>query len=129
MTAMTAETSPKKPPQHRGTFVKCIEGLQHPSAEGGQGVLDAGAQAEHALQVGLPQQLLPVGHQVGRPAQQRRHVVHKLGHQAGVGVVGLAVVVGHHLGTGTGNGKSGRKSGEKFRVQRKLYLFVFIEDK
>lgn len=75
-----------------------VQRLQDPPPEGGQRVLDAGAQAQDALQVRLPQQLLPVGGQVRRAAQQRRHVVHKLRHQAGVGVVGLAVVIGHHLG-------------------------------
>ena len=32
------------------------------------------------------------------PAEQSRDAVHELGHQARVGVVGLAVVVGHNLG-------------------------------
>lgn len=89
-------TSPE--PKHHFTFEKCIQGLEDAPPEGGQGVLDAGAQAQDALEVWLPQQLLPVGNQVRRAAQQRRHVVHKLRHQAGVGVICLAVVVGHHLG-------------------------------
>jgi len=80
------------------TFVKRIQGLQHAPPEGGQGVLDAGAQTQNALEVRLPQQLLPVGDEVRRAAQQSRHVVHKLRHQAGVGVICLAVVVRHHLG-------------------------------
>lgn len=75
-----------------------VEGLQHTPPEGIEGVLDTGAQTEGALQVGLPQQLLPVGHELGCPAQQSRHVVDKLWHQARVGVVRLAVVVCHHLG-------------------------------
>lgn len=87
------------------TSVKCVQGLQHAPPEGGQGVLDAGAQAQGALEVRLLQQLLPVGDEVRRAAQQGRHVVHELRHQAGVGVVGLAVVVRHHLGA--------TKSGEK----------------
>lgn len=31
------------------------------------------------------------------PAEQSRDAVHELGHQARVRVIGLAVVVGHHL--------------------------------
>lgn len=87
------------------TFVKCIQGLEDPPPEGGQGVLDTGAQAQDALEVGLPQHLLPVGNEVRRAAQQCRHVVHKLRHQAGVGVVRLAVVVRHHLGATEGRGQ------------------------
>lgn len=82
----------------RFTFIKCIQWLKDTSPEGGQGVLDAGAQTKDALQVWLPQQLLPVGNEVWRAAQQSRDVVHKLWHQAGVGVIRLAVMVRHHLG-------------------------------
>lgn len=88
------------------TFVKCIQRLEDAPPEGGQGVLDAGAQTEDALQVGLPQQLLPVGNEVWRAAQQSRNVMHKLRHQAGVGVVCLAVMVGHHLGETESRGGS-----------------------
>lgn len=88
------------------TFIKCIQRLEDAPPEGGQGVLDAGAQAEDALQVGLPQQLLPVGNEVWRAAQQSRHVMHKLWHQAGVGVVCLAVMVSHHLGETESQGGS-----------------------
>ena len=84
------------------TFVKCIQGLEDAPPEGGHGVLDTGAQTQDALEVWLPQQLLPVGNEVRRAAQQGRHVVHKLRHQAGVGVICLAVVVRHHLGATEG---------------------------
>lgn len=79
------------------TFVQVLQGLQDPPAEGGHGVLHAGAEAEQALQVRLAQQLLPVGDELRRAAEQRGHVVHKLGHQAGVGVVSLAVVISYDL--------------------------------
>lgn len=77
--------------------MQVLQGLQDPPAEGGHGVLHAGAQAQQALQVGFAQQLLPVGDELRRAAQQGGHVVHKLGHQAGVGVVGLAVVISYNL--------------------------------
>lgn len=79
------------------TFVQALQGLQDPPAEGGHGVLHAGAEAEQALQVRLAQQLLPVRHELRRAAEQGGHVVHELGHQAGVGVVSLAVVVSYDL--------------------------------
>lgn len=79
------------------TFVQVFQGLQDSPAEGGHGVLHAGAQAEHALQVRLSQELLPVGDELWRAAEQGGHVVHELGHQAGVGIVGLAVVVSDNL--------------------------------
>lgn len=79
------------------TFVQVLQGLQDPPAEGGHGVLHAGAQAEQALQVRFAQQLLPVRDKLRRAAQQGGHVVHKLGHQAGVGVVSLAVVISYNL--------------------------------
>lgn len=79
------------------TFVQVLQGLQDAPAEGGHGVLHAGAEAEQALQVRLPQQLLPVSHELRRAAEQGGHVVHELGYQAGVGIVGLAVVVSHDL--------------------------------
>ena len=82
--------------QHR-TFVEVLQGLEDSPAEGGHGVLHAGAQAEHALQVGLSQELLPVGTELRRAAEQGGHVVHELWHQAGVGVVSLAVVVSDNL--------------------------------
>lgn len=87
----------KEVPNPNVTFVKSIQGFQYAPPEGCQGVLDAGAQAQHALQVWLAQHLLPVGRQVRRAAQQRRHVVHKFGHQASVGIVRLAVMVCHYL--------------------------------
>lgn len=89
------------------TFVEGVQGLQHAPLEGRQGVLHAGAQAEHALQVRLPQQLLPVCDELRRAAQQRGHIVHKLRHQAGVGVVCLAVVVRHHLAGLRGSEREG----------------------
>lgn len=78
--------------------MQVLQGLQDPPSEGGHGVLHAGAEAEQALQVGLAQQLLPVGDELRRAAQQGGHVVHELGHQAGVGVVSLAVVISYDLG-------------------------------
>lgn len=88
------------------TFVQIFQGLQDSPAEGGHGVLHAGAQAEHALQVGLSQELLPVGDELRRAAEQGGHVVHKLRHQAGVGVVSLAVVISHNLAKGKKEGKN-----------------------
>lgn len=82
---------------HHNTFVQILQGLQDSPPKGGHGVLDAGPQAEHALQVGLSQELLPVGDELRRAAEQRGHVVHELGHQAGVGIVRLAVVIGDDL--------------------------------
>lgn len=79
------------------TFVQVLQGLQDTPAEGGHGVLHAGAEAEQALQVGLTQQLLPVRDELRRAAEQGGHVVYKLRHQAGVGIVGLAVVISHNL--------------------------------
>lgn len=84
--------------KHIITFVQVLQGLQDPPSEGGHGVLHAGAEAEQALQVGLTQELLPVRHELRRAAQQSSHIVHKLGHQAGVGIVSLAVVISHDLG-------------------------------
>lgn len=109
------------------TFVKCIQGFQDPPPEGGQGVLDAGAQTQDALQLGLPQQLLPVGHEVRRAAQQSRHVVHELRHQTGVGVIRLAVVVGHHLGA-TERTFSARSLTEDYSLPFPFSYFVFLEN-
>ena len=98
----------------RGRGFTSAEGgqrLQHPPPEGGLRVLDAGAQAEHALKLGLLQQQLAVRRQLVGAAQQRGHAVDELRHQAGVGVVRLAVVVGHHLDKGGGGG-GGRIGGE-----------------
>ena len=87
------------------------EGLQDAPAEGGGGVLDAAAQAESALELGLLQQQLAVGAELRRPGQQGRHAVDKLWNQTGVGVVGLAEVVGYHL-TG-GEGRGGEEKGSE----------------
>ena len=73
------------------------KGSRTPPPEGGHGVLHAGPQAEHALQVGLSQELLPVGNELRRAAEQGGHVVHKLWHQAGVGIISLAVVISNNL--------------------------------
>lgn len=82
---------------HGHTFVQIFQGLQDAPTEGGHGVLHAGPQAEHALQVGLSQELLPVGDELRRAAEQGGHVVHKLWHQAGIGIIGLAVVISDDL--------------------------------
>lgn len=79
------------------TFVQVFQGLQDSPSEGGHGVLHAGPQAEHALQVGLSQELLPVGNELRRAAEQGGHVVHELRHQAGVGIISLAVVISDNL--------------------------------
>lgn len=89
------------------TFVlKCVDfitlaqaghGLQDALSEGGDGVLNAGTQAERVLQVGLLHQQLPVGAELWGSGQQGGDAVHKLRHQACVGVVGLAEMVGYHL--------------------------------
>lgn len=91
------------------TLAKVGERLQDAPPESCHGVLHAGAQTEHALEVGLLQQQLPVRHELVRPAQQGGDAVHKLRHEARVRVVGLAVVVGHNLedrGTQRHNGYS-----------------------
>ena len=45
----------------------------------------------------LTQQLLAVTEELGGAAEQGRHVVHELRHQARVGIISLAVVIRHHL--------------------------------
>lgn len=82
------------------TFPKVGERLQDAPSESCHGVLHAGAQTEHALEVGLLQQQLPVRHELVRPAQQGGDAVYKLRHEARVRVVRLAVVVGHNLEDG-----------------------------
>lgn len=82
------------------TLAKVGERLQDAPSESCHGVLHAGAQTQHALEVGLLQQQLPVRHELVRPAQQGGDAVHKLRHQARVRVVCLAVVVGHNLEDG-----------------------------
>lgn len=79
------------------TFTKVGQRLQDAPPESGHRVLDTGAQAEHALQVGLFQQQLPVSTELVSSAQQGCNTVNKLWHQAGVCVVRLAVVIRHHL--------------------------------
>lgn len=74
-----------------------VQRFQQAPAESIERVLDAGAQAEGALQVRLAEQQLSVGLHLRSPAQQRCHIMHKLRHQAGVCVVGLTVMVRHHL--------------------------------
>ena len=80
-----------------GTVSQACERLQHAPLEGSHRVLHTGPEAQHALELGLPYQQVPVGGQLVGPAEQGRDAVHELGHQARVGVVGLAVVVGHDL--------------------------------
>lgn len=49
------------------------------------------------MQLGLLDQKVSVGGQLVGAAEQGGDAVHKLGHQAGVSVVGLAIMVGHDL--------------------------------
>lgn len=81
-----------------GTVSQVGERFQHSPLEGSYRVLHAGPEAQHALQLGLLYQQVSVGGQLMGAAEQSCDAVHKLGHQARVGVVGLAVVVGHDLG-------------------------------
>ncbi len=81
------------------TSMQDLQRFQQAPAESVERVLDAGAQAEGALQVRLAQQQLSVGLHLRSPAQQRCHVMHKLRDQAGVRVVSLTVMVRHHLHT------------------------------
>lgn len=82
------------------TFMKAFQGLQDAPPEGSQGVLNTGTQTEHALQMRLPQQLFPVGNELRGSAKEGCHVVYKLWHQAGVGIVSLAIVISHDLQKG-----------------------------
>lgn len=79
------------------TFAQAGYGLQDTLSEGSDGVLNAGSQAECVLQVRLLYQQLPVRGELWRSGQQCGNAVHKLWHQAGVGVVSLTEVVGYHL--------------------------------
>lgn len=90
---------------------QACEWLQHTPLERGHWVLHTGPEAQHALELGLPYQQVSVGGQLMGPAEQSSDAVHELGHQARVGVVGLAVVVGHDL--------QKKQSG-----QRRLVLFT-----
>lgn len=73
------------------------ERLEHTSPESGHGVLDTGAQTEHALEVRLFQQELPVRRELVRSAQEGCDAVDKLRYQACVRVICLAVVIRNHL--------------------------------
>lgn len=79
------------------TFAKAGQWLQDPSPKSSRGVLDAGAQAEHALEVGFFQQQLSVCAQLVGSAQQGSNAVDKLRNEASVGVICLAVVISHNL--------------------------------
>ena len=59
--------------------------------------MNAGPKAQHALEVRLPEKLLPIGCQLRGAAEQGGNVVDELRHQTGVGIVCLAVVIGNHL--------------------------------
>lgn len=83
--------------QLQPTFAKAGQWLQDPPPEGSHGVLDAGAQTEHALEVGLLQQQLSVRAQLVGSAQQGSNAMDKLRNEASVGVVCLAVVISHDL--------------------------------
>ena len=80
-----------------GTVSQACEWFQHTPLESGHRVLHTRPEAQHALELGLPYQQVSVGGQLMGPAEQSGDAVHELGHQARVGVVGLAVVVGHDL--------------------------------
>lgn len=87
-----------------GTVSQACEWFQHTPLEGGHWVLHTGPEAQHALELGLLYQQVPVGSQLMGAAEQSCDAVHELRHQARVGVVGLAVVVGHDLqGSGAVN--------------------------
>lgn len=79
------------------TFVEILQGLQHSPPEGGHGVLNTGPKAQHALEVRLSEKLLPIGCQLRGAAEQGSNIVDELRHQAGVGVICLAIVIGNHL--------------------------------
>lgn len=83
--------------QKHVTFTKVGQRLQDPPSESGHGVLDTGAQTEHALEVGLFQQQLPVRDELVCSAQQGSDTVYKLRHQARVRVIRLAVVICYNL--------------------------------
>lgn len=79
------------------TFAKVGKWLKDPPPESCHRVLDTGAQTQHALEVGLFQQQLPVRTELVCSAQQGSDTMHKLWYQASVRVIRLAVVICHHL--------------------------------
>lgn len=81
----------------KGTVSQGDKRFQHAPFESSHRVLHTGSEAEHALELRLLDQKVSVGSQLVGAAEQGRHAVHELGHQARVGVVSLAVVIGHHL--------------------------------
>lgn len=79
------------------TSVESVQRFQYPPLESGAGVLDARAQAEHALELARVVQQLLVGRQLGCGAEHGGHAVDELRDQAGVAVVGLAEVIRNYL--------------------------------
>lgn len=79
------------------TFTEVGQRLKDPPPESSHGVLDTGAQTEHALEMGFFQQQLPVRTELVCSAQQGSNAMYKLWYQASVCVIRLAVVIGHHL--------------------------------
>lgn len=77
--------------------MKFDQWLQDAPSESGHWVLNAGAQTEHALEVGLFQQQFSVRSELMRSAQQGSDTVYKLWYQAGVRVVGLAIMIRNNL--------------------------------
>lgn len=59
--------------------------------------MNTGPKAQHALEVRLSEKLLPIGCQLRGAAEQGSNIVDELRHQAGVGVICLAIVIGNHL--------------------------------
>lgn len=105
--------------QLQPTFAKAGQWLQDPPPEGSHGVLDAGAQTEHALEVGLLQQQLSVRAQLVGSAQQGSNAMDKLRNEASVGVVCLAVVISHDLECGI---KTTNQRGQSYCKPKKNML-------
>lgn len=98
------------------TFMKAFQRLQDSPPKGSQRILNTGPQAKHALQMWFPQQLLSVGNKLGGAAEQGSHIVYKLWHKTGVGIISLAIVIGNNL-------QKGRETQRKV-MQRKLGLLA-----
>lgn len=75
------------------TSVESVQRLKDPSLQGRAGVLDAGAQTEHALQLWRPVQQLPIGQQLRGVTEHGGHVVDKLRDQTGVTVISLTEMI------------------------------------
>lgn len=79
------------------TFTKVGQWFEDPPPKSCHGVLDTGAQTQHALEVRLLQQQLPVCTELVCSAQQGSDTMYKFWHQASVRVIRLAVVICHNL--------------------------------